>query len=209
MEKKRCLKENKKGRHAELDSASHLVSVLESGEIPYQVRNDNIFYCGGFTLIELLVVVLIIGILASVALPQYKMAVAKSRVSGLLTTVKSVLQAEETYYLANGQYTANWDELALDVPGTPNPTHKQIKEFPNGYIGLGASGSVYAVSSQVQGVRLYFFHEHGSIALSFRGKTSCYAKMGNDFANKVCQALTHKKTPSSNNGPGTDNIYHF
>ena len=71
----------------------------------------------GFTLIELLVVVLIIGILASVARPQYTKAVAKSRYSQLITAGKSLKDAMEVYYMANGNYPQYWGDLDIEFKG--------------------------------------------------------------------------------------------
>ena len=74
----------------------------------------------GFTLIELLVVVLIIGILAAVAVPQYQKAVEKSKATQALSLLKSISQAAEGYYLANGTEFTSFDDLSIDIPWTGN-----------------------------------------------------------------------------------------
>ena len=73
----------------------------------------------GFTLIELLVVVLIIGILSSVALPQYTKAVNKSRLTELQTLQSSLEKATDVYLLANGgpsSLTDLFDVLDISFP---------------------------------------------------------------------------------------------
>lgn len=69
-----------------------------------------------FTLIELLVVVLIIGILAAVAVPQYNKAMEKSRFVQALTVVKALGNAQEMYYLENGFYATQIEQLNVDFP---------------------------------------------------------------------------------------------
>ena len=73
---------------------------------------------GGFTLIEILVVVLIIGILAAVAVPQYKVAVAKSRVSSILPILSTLEKAAYAYYWAHGEITTSIHALDVDIPCT-------------------------------------------------------------------------------------------
>ena len=73
-----------------------------------------------FTLIELLVVVLIIGILAAIALPQYQKAVEKSRMAEALTTLASLRKALEVSKLANPGETITKDMLDVQPSSWEN-----------------------------------------------------------------------------------------
>lgn len=93
--------------------------------------NDNIIIpvriaTAGFTLIELLVVVLIIGILAGVALPQYQKAMAKARYTQMITAGKSLKDAMELYYMANGDYPFFWSDLDITYPGCSEGTGRYM-----------------------------------------------------------------------------------
>jgi prepilin-type N-terminal cleavage/methylation domain-containing protein len=55
-----------------------------------------------FTLIELLVVVLIIVILATVALPQYRLMIEKNKLSKIISNIRTIKDGLELIYLETG-----------------------------------------------------------------------------------------------------------
>ncbi len=76
----------------------------------------------GFTLIELLVVVLIVGILAAVALPQYQKAVTKARFSEAISNLRTLATAYQACALNATNLIDDCqtlEELDVSIPGTP------------------------------------------------------------------------------------------
>ena len=69
----------------------------------------------GFTLIEVLMVVLIVGILASLAMPQYTKVVEKAKMSEAKTVLSAIRTAEGVYFMEYDAYTTTLANLDLDT----------------------------------------------------------------------------------------------
>ncbi len=151
-----------------------------------------------FTLIELLVVVLIIGILAAVALPQYTLAVEKARMSEAMIALKKVQEAQESYFLANGTRATTFAELDIEWPGTVTAGGAQII-LPSG-ISLILATQSYASATNKTDTNTLIFH------YSKDQPDKCYAKQNDTKANSVCKSLGGKNPQNTSDcviGPCT------
>ena len=151
---------------------------------------------GGFTLIELLVVVLIIGILSAVALPEYRVAVEKSRMVQQITLVNALADAQELYYLANGSFAADLDQLDIQYPAgckmlsAADKTWVSCGKYSVNYA-HGAGSNVHGsnASSWDEGTLRYERIMSVGPRAGEAAKTFCHAQTGDETAQRVCKSM--------------------
>jgi prepilin-type N-terminal cleavage/methylation domain-containing protein len=132
-----------------------------------------------FTLIEVLVVVLIIGILAAIALPQYQLAVAKARMSEGLLVLKSIKQATDRYQLITDKVAPSFEYLDITLPNC-NKTFTTCSSNSVDYT-ITPSGGVMKAS--LKGRDIMLERNTGNNILW------CQYKTGNSLGEKVCTHL--------------------
>ena len=145
----------------------------------------------GFTLLELLVVVLIIGILAAIALPQYQMAVGKARFSELKTITKAIQQAEERYYMIHNTYapletSEGIKKLDIELPERSNCLIWGGNDFPF----IRCCKKIFNINTC-----LYSNRETG-----IPSKCMSYSKDANSPSNRVCQKETGSQGSCNSDG---------
>ena len=110
------------------------------------MKNANMGRLGGFTLIELLVVVLIIGILAAMAMPQYFKAVERSRMAEAVTLMDSITQAQRRKFLQTNRYAEDFRGLDVAPKGATG-----FRYYTKGDPQTGAGGNGFAIIMSISG----------------------------------------------------------
>ena len=154
----------------------------------------------GFTLLELLVVVLIIGIRAAIALPQYRVAVTKTKIAGMFPLMRAWQDAADMYYVQYGEFPPTDTEPELDV-SWPSDWVEFVTDEPceNSYNCHGEEFHCWcsndgAVTCEHLATKTGIVMYSSNREEDDKGQFMCYSGKGGEIAEKICRALGGKET---------------
>lgn len=159
----------------------------------------------GFTLLELLVVVLIIGILAAIALPQYQLAVDKTQFAKMESMVSTVRKAYQHYILIHGRGPRSFKDLDVELPQVedeyaPLSFFKCI-DLPDMSVCMSGGGADYGGNVRAFKKDLSFIYIESlleSNTLTNIFSRSCFALKDNARANRLCSQIGSNKKSADN-----------
>ncbi|MEI8175947.1 MAG: prepilin-type N-terminal cleavage/methylation domain-containing protein [Candidatus Omnitrophota bacterium] len=99
----------------------------------------------GFTLIELLIVLIIIGVLATLAIPQYTGYVEKARAAEALSMMTALKTGQETYKLDAGVYSTDVTLLGLDNIKTTDALATAAGQYWSYAVSNAVGGNSYSI----------------------------------------------------------------
>ena len=101
-------------------SLLHIVNGPVKGTIWSESEGYNMRHAArGFTLIELLIVIVIIGILATIAIPKFSRTKSKGYVATVKSDIRNLMTAQESYFGDNNTYATS-AQLTAENRYTPS-----------------------------------------------------------------------------------------
>lgn len=170
----------------------------------------------GFTLIEMLVVVLIIGILAAIALPQYQLTIDKATFAKLQATVASLRDAYDEYYMIHGVATRKFENLSFTMPNdfikVMSDNMINCVQNKDMFCCMSDSGSSHSGlincgknDSSIIYVESFFGKNYETVQHVGR----CLALINNKRANRLCSSLGTKGSVGNTWTPNDDLSYSY
>ena len=123
----------------------------------------------GFTLLELIIVVLITGILAVVAMPEYQKAIRRSICVEAYNVFAAIKVSQEVYYVEHGTYAADIADFDIIVPpqtsryfeyGIKIPAVSLPQDQNNDWVDTGPAGDYCIAAWRDVGANPPYFPEH-------------------------------------------------